>query len=380
MTEKIPFLKPNPPKLSQLLDQLAEIESSNTFSNYGPVNTLLEQSLTRKLFGGEGACVSVCNATIGLMLAIRMAIGTARDRTRRYALMPSFTFAATAHAAIWAGLTPLLCDIDPATWLASASAEKKLLDEYGDEIAVIVPYATFGNNLDLGHYDRLSHQYGVPVVIDAAASLGSLDDAGNNFGTGFSQPVVFSMHVTKTFATSEAGLIYCANASAVDTLRAMGNFGFDRPRTATMPGLNSKLSEVAALLALQKLQGFDEVVKNRLRRVDIYQDMLEGWIFQRRIGQSHAYQFVSVLLPQTHATRREHILEQLASQGIGFGRYFDPHLAEQPYFRDVCVFDELPETDSVASRIISLPLSDFMPENDVVRVCEVLRNACSSFR
>jgi dTDP-4-amino-4,6-dideoxygalactose transaminase len=377
MIEKIPFLKPNPPKLSELLEQLAEIEASSIFSNYGPVNTLLEQSFTREFFGGQGACVSVCNATIGLMLAIRMAIGPAGDKARRYALMPSFTFAATAHAAVWAGLTPLLCDIEPDTWLASPAAEKELLDRYGDKIAVIVPYATFGNNLDLDHYERLSKQYGVPVVIDAAASLGSRDDNGNNFGTGFRHPVVFSMHVTKSFATSEAGLIYCANTSSIDTLRAMGNFGFDRPRTATMPGLNSKLSEVAALLALQKLQGFDEIVRSRLQRVRIYQEMLGDWVFQRRNGQSHAYQFVSALLPDLYATRREHVFEQLTSEGIGFGRYFDPHLADQPYFRDVCKFGELPETESVARRIISLPLSDFMPESDVARVCQVLRNACS---
>jgi dTDP-4-amino-4,6-dideoxygalactose transaminase len=214
------------------------------------------------------------------------------------------------------------------------------------------------------------------VVVDAAASLGSLDDDGGNFGTGFRHPVVFSMHVTKTFATSEAGLIYCANASAIDTLRAMGNFGFDRPHTATMPGLNSKLSEVAALLALQKLQGFNEIVKSRLQRVNIYRDMLGDWIFQRRIGQSYAYQFVSALLPDAYASRRPHILEQLRSQEIGFGRYFDPHLAEQPYFREACVFGELPETKRVASRIISLPLWDFMPETDVARICQVLRNAC----
>ncbi|WP_375411316.1 DegT/DnrJ/EryC1/StrS family aminotransferase [uncultured Bradyrhizobium sp.] len=377
MAEKIPFLKPNPAKLSQLLDQLAEIEASNIFSNYGPVNTRLEQSLTREFFGGRGACVSVCNATIGLMLAIRMAIGAASNKTRRYALMPSFTFAATAHSAIWAGLTPMLCDIEPDTWLASASAEKELLDRYGDKIAVIVPYAALGNNLDLSRYEQLSDDYGVPIVVDAAASLGSLDDDGNNFGTGFRHPIVFSMHVTKTFATSEAGLIYCANTSSIDTLRAMGNFGFDRPRTATMPGLNSKLSEVAALLALQKLQGFDQIVKSRLQRVKLYQEMLKGWVFQRRIGQSHAHQFVSALIPALYATRREHVFQQLASQGIGFGRYFDPHLADQPYFRDLCVFGELPETQNVASRIISLPLSDSMPEADIARVCHVLHDACS---
>src|SRR5262245_8937208 len=50
------------------------------------------------------------------MLAIRHVVGATPDPRRRYALMPSFTFAATAHAALWVGLRPLLSDIDPETW------------------------------------------------------------------------------------------------------------------------------------------------------------------------------------------------------------------------------------------------------------------------
>ena len=376
MTDKIPFLRPNPPKLSELLDQLAEIEASNIYSNYGPVNTLLEQSLIRQMFAGNGACVTVCNATIGLMLAIRLALGVTPDKGRRYALMPSFTFAATAHAAIWAGLIPLLCDIEPDSWLPAAAAEDELLEKYGDEIAVIVPYATFGNNLDLDRYSRLSKKHDIPVVVDAAASLGSSNDNGDNFGTGFRQPVIYSMHVTKTFATSEAGLIYCADADIIDKLRSMGNFGFERPRTAMMPGLNSKLSEVAALLALQKLRGFNEIVRHRLELVETYRQRLVGWTFQRRIGRSDAHQFVSVLPPASHAQSRAHIFEQLAAAGIGFGRYFDPHLAAQPYFSGIAVSGELRETERVASEIISLPLSDFMTAADVSRICKVLQSVC----
>jgi dTDP-4-amino-4,6-dideoxygalactose transaminase len=376
MTNDIPFLRPNPPKLSELAAELSEIEASHIYSNYGPVNTRLEQSVIRDLFGGQGACVSVCNATIGLMLAIRLAIGPNPDLRRRYALMPSFTFAATGHAAIWCGLTPLLCDIEPDTWLVAASAEEEMIARYGDQIAVIVPYATFGNNLNLERYRGVSESTGIPVVIDAAASLGSLDDRGNTFGTDFSQPLVYSMHVTKTFATSEAGLIYCADKSVVDTLRAMGNFGFEHPRTATVPGLNSKLSEIAALLALRKLQNFDAVVGHRLALVNRYRDMLADWTFQRRVGRSYAYQFVSVLPPGPHAERRTHILEQLSASGIGFGKYFDPHLADQQYFRAISVSGDLSATNRIARQIISLPLSDFMTEQDVERVCGVLQQAC----
>ncbi|MGI3775756.1 MAG: DegT/DnrJ/EryC1/StrS family aminotransferase, partial [Janthinobacterium lividum] len=95
----IPFLQPNPSRLSQLGAELALIEESGIYSNYGPVNTRFEQALTASLFGGVGGCLTVCNATIGLMVALRHAVdaagrGLRRDEAarRRYVIMPSFTF------------------------------------------------------------------------------------------------------------------------------------------------------------------------------------------------------------------------------------------------------------------------------------------------
>ncbi len=200
------------------------------------------------MFRAEHRCVTVANATLGLMLAIKRAVGW--NPRARYALMPSFTFAAGAQAALWCGLTPLFCDIDAETWLPSAAAEDELLAKYGGEIAVMVPNATFGNCLDLERYHAISASRGIPLVVDAAAALGSLDAEGEPFGIGGTHPLVFSMHATKAFATAEGGLVYCADRQVIADIRAMGNFGFGEPRAATMPGLNSKMSEVCALLGL----------------------------------------------------------------------------------------------------------------------------------
>ena len=139
---KIPLLRPAPPPLSLAVAELKALEQSGIFSNFGPVNTLFEQEMLARFFGGEGACTTVCNATIGLMLAIKEAVGDTAPG--QYALMPSFTFAATAQAALWCGLTPLLCDIHPANWAADPAAESELLTRYAGKIAVVIPYATFG--------------------------------------------------------------------------------------------------------------------------------------------------------------------------------------------------------------------------------------------
>ena len=369
----LPLVRPNPPKLSQNSAALAAIENSGTYSNYGPVNSRFEEALVSKLFT-RGSCVTVCNATIGLMIAIRDVIGESRTSKRRFALMPSFTFAATAHAAIWNGLTPLLCDIDPETWLPCQRSEELLLKQYEGQIAVIIPYATFGNNLNLERYEKIAKEQDIPIVIDAAASLGSLDGKGQAFGTGCPWPIVFSMHATKIFSMGEGGVIYCGDPARIERLRSMGSFGFESPRISTLPGLNSKLSEVSALTALLQLDQFDSVLDRRKLLTRKYMQKLPGWQRQKGTGIP-ALSFESVLLPASLMSFRVSILETLKEKGIGAGTYFSPHLAEHPYFARNSVSGSLVVTEDISNRILTLPMFDNMLESDIAFVCASLWNA-----
>ena len=373
----LPLIRPNPPKLSMLLDGLAAIEASGIFSNSGPVARRFEAAATERLFGGKGASLAVANATLGLMIALRHArIG--QDETRLLALMPAFTFAATAQAAEWAGLTPLLADCDPDDWAMCPRAEERLLAEHGRRIAAIVPYATFGNSIDLDRYAWLARRHDVAVVVDAASSLGSLDAQGRGFGSGCPFPVVYSMHATKPFATAEGGLIHCADKTLIEALRSMGNFGFEGARSATLPGLNAKLSEVSALIAEAKLDEVDVVVAQRMRLSERYRQRLAGFSLQRAGGHAQAQQFMPVLLPRALAAHREKIMTRLGAAGIGAGTYFSPHLGEQPWFRETCVIDALPVTDDIAKRMLALPLTDTMTMDDVDRVCAALIAICDA--
>lgn len=375
---KIPLTYPNPPRLSLLGEALTSIEHSGIFSNYGPVNTKFEIEFLSTLFGGVGACVTVANATLGLMIAIKQAVGW--RPTGRYALMPSFTFAAAAHAALWCGLTPLFCDIDEQTWLPDAEAEDAILQRYGQEIAVILPNATFGNCLDLHRYDRLSIKYGIPLVIDAAGTLGSRTLNGEAFGLGSAHPLIFSMHATKCFSTGEGGVIYCADKEKIADLRRMGGFGFNDARIVTMPGLNTKLSEVAALLAATKLQEVEAIAEHRFKLHHLYRKLLPEFTFQHITGQRSAIQFISILLPEAYANYRAEIIDKLALHGIGTGKYFSPHLASHPFFVETCVAADLAVTENISQRIISLPMSDVLTEENVRYICEIFQRVCWPFQ
>ena len=366
----VPLTRPEPPRLSEAGDALRQIEQSGWFSNYGPVNSRFETALLDRMFGGQGGCLTVCNATVGLMLAIRHAVGwpaasSGERGRRRYALMPSFTFAAAAQAALWCGLTPLFCDADPTDWAACAAAEAALLARHGADIAVVVPYATFGYDIDLGRYAAMTRRHGVPVVVDAAASLGTIQADGRGFGAGFPGSVVFSMHATKSFAVGEGGLIYSADRSALAELRTMANFGFGAPREATTIGLNGKLSEVAALLGERRLADYDRVMDHRAELVGQYRAALPELAFQPAGPRRQAHQFASALLPPELGGAREAVRAGLQAEGVGSGAYFSPHVAEQAFFAANSLAGPLPVTAALAGRVISLPLFDSMTRDDV---------------
>ncbi|KQM67484.1 aminotransferase DegT [Sphingomonas sp. Leaf17] len=375
----LPLIAPNPPRLSDLVADLRRVEASGVYSNNGPEVRAFERDVTDQLFGGCGASLAVANATLGLIVAIRHAAGL-NPAPGSYALMPALTFAATAQAATWAGLTPLICDIDPDDWAAAPAEEERLLALHGSRIGCIVPYATFGNAIDLDRYAWLQRRYAVGVVIDAASSLGTIDAAGHGFGADAPFAIVHSLHATKPFSVAEGGLIHSGDTHLIATLRAMGNFGFESGRSATLPGINAKLPEVLAVAARAKLRAIGGLCDHRATLEAAYRARLDGFQMQCVAGMRRTMQFMPVLLPADAAHRRDAVIAALAAEGIGCGQYFSPHLGEQPWFHATATIEATPVADAVAARMLSLPITDAMDVADVARIADTLRRAVATTR
>jgi hypothetical protein len=167
--------RPRPPRLSEHLDGLKRIEASGQFSNNGPEVRALEAEMVDRLFDGRGcAGGGQCDAGAD----DRHPAGGGHDAEARHAGDDArHDLAATAQAAIWAGLTPLIVDVDPQSWTADPARRSDARAPWRPDRA-IVPYATFGTDIDLDRYAWLARRHGVGVVVDAAASLGTLDERG----------------------------------------------------------------------------------------------------------------------------------------------------------------------------------------------------------
>jgi dTDP-4-amino-4,6-dideoxygalactose transaminase len=367
--KRIPFLRPNLVHLDSYTPYLAQIDESRIYSNYGPLNTLFEQRLLNQFFAGRGALTTVANATLALMLAISLI----RRPGGRYALMPSFTFAATPLAAMWCGLEPYFIDIEADSWCIDNRLVEQTLAELGTDVAVVVPYATFGTGTDLSYYSSL-HSSGTPVVVDAAASVGTT--LGNqHFGIDFPGAVIYSLHATKAFPIGEGGLVHSGDASLVAKLRQAANFGFTAARESALLGLNAKLSEFHAAVGLATIDQFSEKKSTRQQVYGWYRDQLDqqglltkGWGLQKTHG-SIAHQFVPVLCPQ--GTNNLAVIDALDRANIEARTYFRPACHQQPSFSSF-PRSSMAVTDSVAARSVSLPLWEEMPQSDVIRVLAAL--------
>ena len=238
---RIPVARPRLARLEAALPYLQAIDDSRTYSNFGPLNARLEARLAGH-FGLEAGSVVTCNnATNGLTMALQRAAA----RGGRYCIMPAWTFAATGHAAIAAGLTPYLVDVDADSWALTPGIATAVLGGFSHEVAAVLPVAPFGQPVEAGAWDRFRADTGVEVVIDAAAGFDAL--------TVGEAPAVVSLHATKVLGIGEGGFVIARDRAAIADVRRRSNFGFDGRRDAELSGCNGKLSEFAAAYGLAAL-------------------------------------------------------------------------------------------------------------------------------
>lgn len=110
--QAIPVMRPKLPVAERIAPYMRQIDGARIYSNFGPLARLLKSRLATRFRVPDEGVVSIANATLGLSLALA---AQHADRGTLCAI-PAWTFAATPHAVIQAGLVPYFVDVDPGTW------------------------------------------------------------------------------------------------------------------------------------------------------------------------------------------------------------------------------------------------------------------------
>ena len=361
----IPVLRPSVPPISNWGCRMKEAEDSRVYSNSGPLVQQLEKRVAEH-FGLNEACVVACsNATTGLSAAI----ATLAIPGKNYCIIPSWTFVATAHAIVSAGLEPVFADVDSDTGALSPRAAAKVMEEYGDKVSLVIPVSVFGAPVDSKAWAKFESDYGVTAIIDHAAGFDTYKV--NQFLS------VVSLHATKILGIGEGGIILCGDSLTADKLRTFLNFGISGSRIAYSCGLNGKMSEVHAAIGLSALESYDYTRKKYLELAQKYKRLFqncEAVKFQDDIGEGWTASTLNLSLSQSVCS----ISENLLSAGIDHRKWWSVPLTEHPAFSR---YNRVatPNAEYCASHTLGIPffigLTDIQIEYVASKITELVTDS-----
>ena len=290
-------------------------------------------------------------------------------------VLPSFTFMATGHAALWHGLTPVFADIDPATYMVAPDRVDAAITA---RTAALFAAHTFGAPCDVQALGKLAAERGVPLVLDAAPAFGGRYPDGTMIGTAGAVEV-FSLSPTKPFTTGEGGIIATGDAGLARELRIGREYGNTGGYDAAFIGLNARMPELSAALGRHHLPRLPELLERRRRLAERYRDALSqvpGIGFQQVDPAARpTHKDVTLKIDAAQfGVDRDTLVAALAAERISTRTYYDPPLHLQTAYRQYAADGwSLPHTEELSRTAVTVPLWADMPEQLVDQICEIIR-------
>jgi dTDP-3-amino-3,4,6-trideoxy-alpha-D-glucose transaminase len=333
-------LEPYHSRLSAAIDRVAR---SGRYI-LGPEVEAFEREFADYL--GVRHCVGVANGTDALTIALRaLGVGSGDE-----VVMPSFTFYATAEAALVMGARPVFCDIDPETFCVTPETVKAALTP---RTRAIVPVHLFGNVAPVEELGEL----GVPVLEDAAQAAGAERNGVKAGALG--EAATFSFFPSKNLpCLGDGGAVVTNDDAVAERARVLRFHGSRDKATFTDVGYNSRLDELQAAALRVLLPELDGWIESRRAMADTYErlGLGEHAALPREVdGSRHAYHL--------YVVRAE-------SLPVGRGYYRVPVHRQPAIAADV----DLPGTEEAARINFALPMGIDLTEGEVREVIA----ACAS--
>jgi dTDP-4-amino-4,6-dideoxygalactose transaminase len=353
------------PDFEQFLNYSRRFFEAQQYTNGGPNVRLLEERLAA--FHRTDYCIAFCSGFWALVLAIKALALSDRSEI----VMPSLTYRRMADIAAWVGLKPRFCEVEEDTLALSRVTLESCFNE---DTALIMAIHPIVNCCNVAEITEVARTHGVPLIFDGVESVYETVQEGK-IGQ-FGDAECFSMHASKLLNGFEGGYVTTNNATLASQLRAMRTFGFTGQDHVSVPdGMNAKLCEVHAAMALANLDRLDlTVIENRTRYRSYQASMrrLPGLrLLEFDESQQTSYKNIIMEVTPDWPLSRDELVRVLNAERILARAYYSPPLHRKPMLYPH-FSAELVLTDSLAERFISMPCGDLVTVEDIERVVELL--------
>jgi dTDP-4-amino-4,6-dideoxygalactose transaminase len=343
----------------------------------GPVTERFEKAFSEYLGGGHAIAVS--NGTAALHLAL-VAVGVKEGDE---VILPSLTFVATANSVLYVGAKPVFADIGGADDLNISpwEIEKKITKK--TKAILVMHYG--GYPCDMQSIMRIAKRCGLYVVADAAHAPGA-EGQGKRCGI-LGDIGCFSFFSNKNLVTGEGGMVVTRDKEWAEKVRRMRSHGMEalswdkyhgHLSSYDIRGLgyNYRTTEIQSALGLVQLKKLDRNNRKRKKLVETYRNELHK-VKEISLPFSYfkgipSYHLFPILVPPW--VDRNRVMERLKHLGVQSSVHYPPvHLFSLYQKEFGCKRGDLPRTEEVGQREMTLPLHPLLDTGDVKWIAEKLK-------
>ena len=352
---------------------VAEAAANDWYGRAGESLRRFERAFAESVGVKHAIGVPHCTAALHLAL-LAFGLGPGDE-----VIVPEATWAATAAPIFYVGATPVFADVDPVTWCVTAESIAGTITPRTKAIVVVDLYGAIP---DMPAIRDVAHRHGIPILEDAAQSIGAHLD-GRKAGS-FGDIATFSFHGTKTVTTGEGGMLVTDRTDLYERCAFLRDHGrtpngfryFEIDEVAC----KYKMSGLQAAFGLAQLERLDELIA---RKRDIFrwyrqrlEDVLGLTLNVEPPGMHHTYWMVTMVVDRSYGLNNRQMMEHFDRRDIDTRPFFPPlsslkAFAETPdaaaaRSRNLVVYDLSP-------RALNLPSALLLDEAQVDRVCTAVR-------
>ncbi|MEO7975764.1 DegT/DnrJ/EryC1/StrS family aminotransferase [Flavobacterium sp.] len=347
------------PPINEYNQQVQRAWDNEWLTNRGELVLELEEKLRTYL--SSTTILVTNNGTIPLQIALKLLANKGEVITT------PFSYAATSAAIVWENCTPVFVDIDPEYLTID---ETKIEAAITNKTTAILATHVFGNPCNVIAIEAIAKKHNLKVIYDAAHCFGVKYNDKSIFDYG--DVSTCSFHATKLFHTGEGGAMFAKNKDLQHQLFYSHNFGHNGPLAFHGLGINGKMSELQAAMGLAVLPYIDTIINERKKVVDYYNDKLDFSKIQGlkiRANTVWNYSYYPVIFENEEQLLL--VQKALNENQIFPRRYFYPSLNTIEYTNGLA----MPISESIASRILCLPLYVNLSVTDAARIITLVNKS-----
>lgn len=358
----ISLFKPSIPNLSTNKNFLKKIYKNEIYSNFGPVYNEFKENLS-KHFNVPFNNIELFSSGTGALIC---ALNALKKPKKKYCILPSWTFVATAQAVVESKLTPYFVDVSYNDMQMNDKILQQIPKNILKQSSLVLAVSPYGMPINFKNLNKFLKNYKLDLLVDGAAGFDSAFAKNLN--------IIISMHATKCFGIGEGGMFYSPNRKIVKKARAHSNFGFLNKRESELFGVNYKLNEFNSEIGNISLKKWKSIRSKYFKIAKYYKKNLKSKKISFLQNWGDFWISSTLIIKSKNNLIKNELTKKFDKQNIQWRDWWGAGCHREPSFLNHCKKKSFKNTDKLAKTTIGVPFHIHLKKSEIKKICNIINS------